>query len=69
VFILSVGLIAAVPYIAAVLVAHVRGGNSKCPRCGCERTHPSHRDLFERLLPGFVWPYRCEYCTRRFYVL
>lgn len=39
-----------------------------CPRCASDRAHRSHRrSVFERILAMAILPYRCEYCSFRFF--
>ena len=40
----------------------------QCPRCSSDRVHRSHRrSWFERVLGLAVLPYRCEFCSLRFF--
>lgn len=39
-----------------------------CPRCASGRSHRSHRrNWLERVLSLMALPYRCEFCSCRFY--
>jgi hypothetical protein len=42
----------------------------QCPRCDSDRIHRSHRRAFwERAVAALVLPYRCEFCSLRFFRL
>jgi hypothetical protein len=42
----------------------------QCPRCDSDRIHRSHRRAFwERIVATVILPYRCEFCTLRFFRL
>ena len=69
---LGIALICALPVIcwaALLLLATVRGKVSKCPNCFSTRTRTALRGIQDNFLPGFVSPFRCESCRKRFYRL
>jgi len=42
----------------------------QCPRCDSDRIHRSHRRaIWERAIAALILPYRCEFCTLRFFRL
>jgi len=64
---------AAEPRVPATWVGRMTTGlilRSGCPRCASERVYRSRRrSWFERILALIALPYRCEFCSLRFFRL